>query len=344
MTVNRTHSFCHEYVNATKKSDDVAGKDGKTPICALSAVDLVNYIFYFPLFFYGPVLTYDQFVANLRRFDFVESSPTTTTPSYGYLFKQLMRYVFWALALELTLYHFFFNAALGHLPLLWQVDLWELAGIGFLAGQFFYTKYLVIYGIHNVLSTADGMTPPTPPKCSVRLYLTSDMLQNFDKGFYNFVKRYVYFPLGGSRRGVVTQFFAIFCCFAYIFVWHGCQWYVFYWSALNFVGIVAEAVGTSLQATDAGLRLQSFVGPRMWRRLRVLAALPFFASLAIGMFMFFGMHHEVGRVYYERYVSEDFPSFHFFFALFVMYAQAQSAVTIYKYEETGSVAGYVLRK
>ena len=38
-----------------------------------------------------------------------------------------MRYVFWALALELTLYHFFFNAALGHLPLLWQVDLWELA-------------------------------------------------------------------------------------------------------------------------------------------------------------------------------------------------------------------------
>ena len=140
------------------------------------------------------------------------------------------------------------------------------------------------------------------------------------------------------------QLFAVFCCFAYIFIWHGCQWYVFYWSALNFLGILAEAFGASLQQTEMMRKLESFVGGRMWRRLRVLAALPFFASLAIGMFMFFGMHHEVGRVYYQRYVVDDFPSFHFFFSLLVMYFQAQAAVTIYIFEETGTIAGFQLRK
>ena len=140
------------------------------------------------------------------------------------------------------------------------------------------------------------------------------------------------------------QLFAVFCCFAYIFIWHGCQWYVFYWSALNFIGILAEAVGTGLRETEMMRRLESFVEPRMWRRLLVLGALPLFASLAIGMFMFFGMHHEVGRVYYQRFVVDDFPSPHFFFALLVMYMQAQSAVTMYKYEETGSVAGFQIKR
>jgi hypothetical protein len=82
-------------------------------------------------------------------------------------------------------------------------------------------------------------------------------------------------------------------------VWHGCEWYVFYWSLINFVAILSEAVGHSLQGTKAVQQMFAVVGPRMERRLRVLAALPFFAALAIGMFMFFGAHHEVGTVYFQ---------------------------------------------
>ena len=72
LTVNRTHSFCHEYLNAfnnnnhNNNNDQEKEKRSRVEERAFSFIDLFNYIFYFPLFFYGPVLSYDQFVANLR--------------------------------------------------------------------------------------------------------------------------------------------------------------------------------------------------------------------------------------------------------------------------------------
>ena len=45
------------------------------------------------------------------------------------------------------------------------MDLWELAGIGMAAGQFFYLKYLEMYGVHSLIAHLDGMTPPKQPKC-----------------------------------------------------------------------------------------------------------------------------------------------------------------------------------
>ena len=47
-------------------------------------------------------------------------------------------------------------------------DLWELAGIGYCSGQFFYLKYLQMYGIHSLIAHLDGMTPPKQPKCITR--------------------------------------------------------------------------------------------------------------------------------------------------------------------------------
>ena len=53
---------------------------------------------------------------------------------------------------------------------------------GFLAGQFFYIKYLFIFGFHGLLASFDGLEAPSPPSCPASVVLYSKMWKNFDKG------------------------------------------------------------------------------------------------------------------------------------------------------------------
>lgn len=55
--------------------------------------------------------------------------------------------------------------------------------------------------------------------------------------------RYIYIPLGGSRKGILRQLLGSAVCFAFIFWWHGAEWYLLYWCMANFVGICLETGG-----------------------------------------------------------------------------------------------------
>ena len=55
--------------------------------------------------------------------------------------------------------------------------------------------------------------------------------------------RYIYFPLGGSRRGVRMQLVASFSTFCFIWSWHGGYKSQLWWFIPNWVGIVAETIG-----------------------------------------------------------------------------------------------------
>ena len=71
-----------------------------------------------------------------------------------------------------------------------------------------------------------------------------------------FCFRYIYFPLGGSRYGVLRQFFASFISFCFVYYWHGAEDYLLVWSLMNFFGISLEAVGTMITQTQAFHALQ----------------------------------------------------------------------------------------
>ena len=53
---------------------------------------------------------------------------------------------------------------------------------GFLAGQFFYMKYLFIFGFHGLIASLDGLRAPLAPQCPASVVLYSQMWKNFDKG------------------------------------------------------------------------------------------------------------------------------------------------------------------
>ena len=52
--------------------------------------------------------------------------------------------------------------------------------------------------------------------------------------------RYVYIPVGGSQHGLLRTLFATAVTFAFVSFWHGGHYYLWYWAALNWLGVVAE--------------------------------------------------------------------------------------------------------
>ncbi|MDE6590941.1 MAG: MBOAT family protein [Oscillospiraceae bacterium] len=82
------------------------------------------------------------------------------------------------------------------------------------------------------------------------------LMRNFDRpylscGFREFWRRwhislsrwltdYVYIPLGGSRRGLARQLFAVFAVFAASGLWHGANWTFVVWGLLHGVLFASE--------------------------------------------------------------------------------------------------------
>ena len=62
---------------------------------------------------------------------------------------------------------------------------------------------------------------------------------------------HIYIPLGGSHKGPWRQLFASAVCFAFIYLWHGGTNYLMSWAFLNYIGIVAEVVGTKFTRLEA---------------------------------------------------------------------------------------------
>ncbi|XP_069119657.1 protein-cysteine N-palmitoyltransferase HHAT-like [Argopecten irradians] len=63
---------------------------------------------------------------------------------------------------------------------------------------------------------------------------------------YDFMKRYIYVPLGGSRGGITRQFLGSVLCFSFVYYWHGSEYYAFLWTVFNFIGVTVEAIGAKL--------------------------------------------------------------------------------------------------
>lgn len=56
----------------------------------------------------------------------------------------------------------------------------------------------------------------------------------------HFTYRYIYIPMGGSQCSVVGMLFSTAITFAFVSYWHGGHNYLWYWAALNWLGVTAE--------------------------------------------------------------------------------------------------------
>ncbi|XP_060068989.1 protein-cysteine N-palmitoyltransferase HHAT-like isoform X2 [Ylistrum balloti] len=304
----RYTSFCLEKVKRSNtqtdtNNTDLIGEHEKSHITLrYGPVDMVFYVFYFPLFFTGPIMSYGVFSSQI-----CQQRKSWTWTRVTSLCTDFFRLLFWAFINELCLHYFYFNALQHNSTIMQEINLWTMAGIGYCSGQFFMTKYTVMFGLPSIVAKTDDLEPPKGPKCISYIYLYTDMWKYFDRGMYDFMKRYIYVPLGGSRGGMVRQFAGSILCFTFVYYWHGSEYYAFLWTVFNFIGVTIEALGGKFIRLSMVKDIQTrYLTPGGVRRVQALAIVPLYVMSAFTAFCFFG-GSLVGYTFYQRFIYNGGP-------------------------------------
>lgn len=143
----------------------------------------LGYLFYFPTFYLGPPIIYSRFKSCYS----LEEELKINVPVLKNFLRDILKVLFWALVLELS-HHFLYLASLQYVPkIINQFEILGLFGYGYLMGQHFQVKYVVLYGLGCAFAKLDGIETPPGPICVGRVHRYSDMWKHFDRGLYEFL-------------------------------------------------------------------------------------------------------------------------------------------------------------
>lgn len=70
--------------------------------------------------------------------------------------------------------------------------------------------------------------------------------------FSNWLRDYIYFPLGGSRRGKLRAYFNLFVTMIVCGLWHGAAWKYVIWGAIHGVALASHKAGCDLKRALGG--------------------------------------------------------------------------------------------
>ncbi|XP_035691301.1 LOW QUALITY PROTEIN: protein-cysteine N-palmitoyltransferase HHAT-like [Branchiostoma floridae] len=246
-----------------------------------SVVDLLVYNFYIPLAFLGPVVTYDTFQEHFKNSTVVDKARAVRVCWY------ICRVTTWAVFTEMAC-HFLYFCALEQ------------------NGHFLHVKYVIFYGMTSALATLDGVETPPLPRCVSTCYSFRTTWKYFDSGLNIFLVRYVYIPLGGSRKGLMWQLLGSAACFSFVCFWHGGHDNIAMWSVFNWAGIVVESLGAALIKTSTAQTYLNTYSLRNLRRMKAAMFAPVATLLIINNLVFVG-GRQAGSVYFHKLLTYNFP-------------------------------------
>ncbi|KAI6214417.1 MBOAT family protein [Aphelenchoides besseyi] len=234
-------------------------------------------------------IKYDQsdeqtYYREYQLYIYLSVKPTNIKHVLFYAFRLIFWFYLIELALHFTRVNVFFSAPY---TLANNFHNYELFSIAYVRGQFFHTKYVVIFGIQRLFAHIDGMQPPGPAICISRISKYSKMWRYFDRGLYDFLKTQLYIPLIRiTPYPQVGRFLAMLVVFGFVLLWHGVNFNFFAWVALSALELIIERLGYMFYTSELGTKLRNKIGDANFVRLTAVALLTNVIPGIFGAFFF----------------------------------------------------------
>ncbi|KAI9803872.1 MAG: hypothetical protein M1825_001752 [Sarcosagium campestre] len=204
------------------------------------------YCLYSPLYLAGPILTFNEYLSQLR---YPLSSLTNRR-----IFLYGVRFLVTLLAMEVLL-HFIYAVAISKASPPWETYTpFQLSMLGYFNLHIIWLKLLLPWRFFRLWALIDGVDPPeNMVRCMSNNYSAVAFWRGWHRSFNRWTIRYIYIPLGGSggvggnkwlnRARAVRNFLAVF---TYVAMWHDINLRLLMWGWMVTLFILPEMLAAYL--------------------------------------------------------------------------------------------------
>nr|XP_015810638.2 hedgehog acyltransferase like, b isoform X1 [Nothobranchius furzeri] len=233
-------------------------KDGNYNI-----LELLKYNFYLPFFYFGPIMTFDNFYAQANKSDLSRKE----TEMWNIRLQGLIH--LGVIIMVDIFFHFLYILTIpADMKLLKHLSDWALVGVAYFTLVYDWIKAAVMFGVISTVSQLDHLDPPKPPKCITMLYVFAET--HFDRGINDWLCKYVYNYLGGRHDGVLEELLATLCTYSIVILWLGPSQVVLLWAFFNCLGLNFELWTSKVSSMEPFVSYEAAMSEAMSRRVRAV--------------------------------------------------------------------------
>ncbi|KAF1811167.1 glycerol:H+ symporter-like protein [Eremomyces bilateralis CBS 781.70] len=201
------------------------------------------YTLYSPLYLAGPILTFNDYVSQLRY----RAASVTRERTVLYA----IRFFAALLAMELFI-HFIYAVAIFKAKPDWSVySPFQLSMLGFFNLHHIWLKLLLPWRFFRLWGLLDGIdAPENMVRCMSNNYSALAFWRGWHRSYNRWIVRYIYIPLGGSlTTGVWGKLHAaanFLMVFMFVAIWHDIQLRLLQWGWLVSFFVMPEVLASKL--------------------------------------------------------------------------------------------------
>ena len=200
------------------------------------------YVLYAPLYLAGPIITFNDYISQLRY------PPRNITSSRTLLYG--IRFTICLLTME-VMQHFIYTTAISKASPTWEVYTpFQLSMLGYFNLHHIWLKLLLPWRFFRLWSLIDGIdAPENVVRCMSDNYSALAFWRGWHRSFNRWSIRYIYIPLGGSgnpgtqnilsKSRVIVNALAVF---TFVAIWHDINLRLLIWGWLITLFILPEII------------------------------------------------------------------------------------------------------
>ncbi|KAL8840757.1 MAG: hypothetical protein Q9170_001195 [Blastenia crenularia] len=231
-----------------KKQDDQSNLSERNRIDTPAKADDYSfrnyfaYVLYSPLYLTGPIVTFNDYVSQLRYIP--RSISRERTILYG------IRFLISLLTMEVML-HFLHAVAISKSQPAWEVYTpFQMSTIGYFNLHHIWLKLLLPWRFFRLWALLDGIDPPeNMVRCMSDNYSALAFWRGWHRSFNRWIVRYIYIPLGGSGGpsthgpwGKARAVGNMLVVFTFVALWHDIQLKLLIWGWLVTLFVLPEVL------------------------------------------------------------------------------------------------------